>query len=174
MRSLRRECGDPDVIREKSSGSTEETNVPGVSTVAVDAVDDVGGGAGAGAAAVASATPASVSALASTSGEPRGLRRVEGIPGDEISEDSAVDGRNTAATDKRGLYNLIVPAPTTPEMIRKERRQDNGNSLVRISLYRTLACGVWYHSLQIKRREEYCRPVPNNQYHPLLIMHQLK
>ena len=36
------------------------------------------------------------------------------------------------------------------------------------------ACGVWYHSSQIKRREEYCLPVPNNQYHPLLVMHQLK
>ncbi len=148
--------------------------MPGVSTVAVDAVDDAGGSAGAGAAA--SAAAASAAASAPMGVEPRGLRgaREEGIPGVEISEDSAVVGRMTAATDKRGLYNLIVPAPTTPEMIRKERRQDNGNSLVRISLYRTLACGVWYHSLQIKRREEYCRPVPNNQYHPLLIMHQLK
>ena len=31
---------------------------------------------------------------------------------------------NTVA-EKRGLYNLIVSAPTTPEMIWKEKRQDN-------------------------------------------------
>ena len=97
----------------------------------MDAADDAGGGADVDAAA---------SVAASTGVELRAFRggREEGIPGDEISEDSAVGSSNAAATEKRGLYNLIVPAPTTPEMIRKERRQDNGNSIVCISLYRTL------------------------------------
>ena len=53
----------------------------------------------------------------------RGLRPA--ITGDEIAEGSATDGSITAAAEKRGLYNLRVPAPTTPEMIRKEKRQDN-------------------------------------------------
>ena len=37
-----------------------------------------------------------------------------------------------------GAPTLIVPAPTTPERIWKERRQDIGNIRVRISLYPTL------------------------------------
>ncbi len=58
-------------------------------------------------------------------------------PGDEITEARAADGIILyTAAEKRGLYNLIVPAPTTPEMIRKEKRQDN-DELYCISLYRT-------------------------------------
>ena len=46
-------------------------------------------------------------------------------PGDEVTEDRAAGGRISTAAEKRGLYNLIVPTPTAPEMIRKEKRQDN-------------------------------------------------
>jgi len=38
-----------------------------------------------------------------------------------MKEDRAADGEYIAAAEKRGLNNLIVPAPTTPEMIRKGR-----------------------------------------------------
>ena len=77
-----------------------------------------GGGGGGGSAGVASVVDDT----------PRGLRpRAVGIPGVKRTEDSAAVGGYAAAAEKRGLYNLIVPAPTTPEMIRKEKRQDNGN-----------------------------------------------
>jgi hypothetical protein len=46
-------------------------------------------------------------------------------PGVKIIEDSTADGIFNTAAEKRWLNNLRVPAPTTSEMIRKEKRQDN-------------------------------------------------
>jgi hypothetical protein len=46
-------------------------------------------------------------------------------PGEKITEDRAAGGMINSAAEKRGLNNLRVLAPTTPEMIWKEKRQDN-------------------------------------------------
>lgn len=54
----------------------------------------------------------------------------EAFPGSEKIEGRADDGRDIATAENRGLYNLRIPAPTTPEG--KETRQ--WKSRVRISL----------------------------------------
>ena len=104
----RREWGDPDVTMDQVAESPVETEVPGVSAVVEEAADDsdgAGGGAGASSAAVADGVVV-----------PRDLRGARGgIPGKERRENSAADGGDTAAAEKRGLYNLRVPTPTTPE-----------------------------------------------------------
>ena len=100
-----------------------ETDAPGESAVETEAPVDVGSGAAAGALAAAAVI---ASASAEVDDLPQGLRVMRGgIPGGEIAEGSAADGSITATAEKRGIYNLRVPAPTTPEMIRKEKRQDN-------------------------------------------------
>ncbi len=42
-----------------------------------------------------------------------------------MEEDRAAGGIIYSAAEKKRARNLRVPAPTTPEMIRKEKRQDN-------------------------------------------------
>ena len=112
------------MTRDHEASVVVETDAPGESAVETEAPVEVGSGAAAGASAAAA-----VMALASAKVDdlPGGLRVMRGgiPPGGEIAEGSATDGSITATAEKRGIYNLRVPAPTTPEMIRKEKRQDN-------------------------------------------------
>jgi hypothetical protein len=118
------EWGEPAETHDHEASVVVETDAPGESAVETEAPVEVGSGAAAGASAAAA-----VMALASAKVDdlPGGLRVMRGgiPPGGEIAEGSAADGSITAAAEIRGLFNLRVPAPTTPEMTWKEKRQDN-------------------------------------------------
>ena len=100
-----------------------ETEVPGVATEDVDVAKEGPGASGSTRAGVCWAPSLEVAERVRRPADRP--RRLPVIPRRELTEDRAAGGMDNAAAEKRGLNNLRVLAPATPEMIRKEKRQDN-------------------------------------------------